>query len=41
MTGTKYQEFQRNGDNRICYNLYKVGTTASLGVAVNLGRMTS
>lgn len=35
ITGTKYQEYQQNGDNRIYYNLYNVGTTATLGVALN------
>ncbi len=35
ITGTKYQEFQSNGANRIYYNLYKVGTTASFGVTAN------
>lgn len=35
ITGTKYQEYQQSGDNRIYYNLYNVGTTATLGVSVN------
>ena len=35
LTGTKYQEFQKNGDNRIDYNLYDVGTTATVGVGIN------
>ena len=34
LTGTKYQEFQRSGNNTIFYNLYKLGTTASIGVNV-------
>jgi len=34
ITGTRYQEFQQNGANRIYYNLYDVGTTASLGLSV-------
>ena len=29
--GTKYKELQQNGDNTIYYNLYKTGTTFSLG----------
>jgi TonB-dependent receptor len=29
--GTKYKELQQNGDNVIYYNLYKTGTTFSLG----------
>ena len=29
--GTKYKEMQESGDNRIYYNLYKTGTTFSLG----------
>lgn len=29
--GTKYKELQQNGDNIIYYNLYKTGTTFSLG----------
>ena len=35
ITGTKYQEYQQNGDNKIFYNLYDVGTTASLGMSFN------
>ena len=35
ITATKYQEFQQSGDNKIFYNLYDVGTTASVGVALN------
>jgi len=35
ITGTKYQEYQQSGANRIYYNLYDVGTTATLGVALN------
>jgi outer membrane receptor protein involved in Fe transport len=35
ITGTKYQEFQQLGDNKIFYNLYKVGTSASLGLDIN------
>ena len=32
--GTDYKEYQENGDNRIYYNLYKVGTSGSLGLSV-------
>ncbi len=32
LTGTKYQEFQENGDNKIFYNRYKTGTSVSLGI---------
>ena len=35
ITGTRYQEFQQSGDNRVYYNRYKVGTTGSLGVGIN------
>lgn len=35
ITGTRFQEFQQSGANRIFYNLYSVGTTASLGLSVN------
>ena len=35
ITGTKFQEYQQNGDNRIYYNLYDVGTTAALGMSFN------
>ncbi|OYY91396.1 MAG: TonB-dependent receptor [Sphingomonas sp. 28-66-16] len=35
ITGTKYQEYQQNGANRIYYNLYNVGTTATFGLSVN------
>jgi TonB-dependent receptor len=35
ITGTKFQEYQQNGDNRIYYNLYNVGTTGALGIAFN------
>ena len=35
ITGTKYQEFQQSGDNRVYYNLYNVGTTGSLGIGIN------
>jgi TonB-dependent receptor len=34
ITGTKYQELQENGANRIFYNRYNVGTTVSLGLSV-------
>ncbi len=32
LTGTKYQEFQRSGDNIVYSNLYKLGTSVELGV---------
>lgn len=33
--GTKYQEFQELGDNRIYYNRYDVGAKFSLGIGIN------
>lgn len=35
ITGTRFQEFQESGPNRIFYNLYNLGTTATLGLSVN------
>ncbi|MBX9860203.1 MAG: TonB-dependent receptor [Sphingomonas sp.] len=35
ITGTRFREFQENGPNRIFYNLYNLGTTATLGLSVN------
>ena len=35
ITGTRYQELQENGTNRLFYNEYRVGTTATLGLTVN------
>jgi len=35
ITGTKYKEFQQSGANFIYYNLYKIGTSASIGLSVN------
>jgi TonB-dependent receptor len=35
ITGTKYQEFQENGPNRIFYNLYRPGTSATFGLTFN------
>jgi hypothetical protein len=35
ITGTKYQEYQQSGANRIYYNRYDVGTTATFGIGVN------
>ena len=35
ITGTKYQEYQESGDNRIYYNLYNVGTSGTLGLSIN------
>ena len=32
LTGTKYQELQENGDNKVFYNRYKTGTSVSLGL---------
>lgn len=32
ITGTKNKEFQQSGDNIVYFNLYKLGTTASLGL---------
>ncbi len=34
ITGTRFREFQQSGANRIFYNLYSVGTTASLSLGV-------
>jgi outer membrane receptor protein involved in Fe transport len=34
ITNTKYQEYQRVGANRNYYNLYNLGTTATLGASV-------
>ena len=34
LTGTKYQEYQELGDNRVYYNRYKVGTTLNLGASI-------
>lgn len=34
LTGTRYQEYQEFGDNRVYYNRYKVGTTVNLGASV-------
>ncbi len=35
ITGTRFQEFQENGPNRIFYNRYNLGTTATFGLSVN------
>jgi TonB-dependent receptor len=35
LTNTKYQEFQENGANKIYYNRYKQGISASIGVELN------
>jgi outer membrane receptor protein involved in Fe transport len=35
LTNTKYQELQENGENKIFYNRYKQGISASLGVEIN------
>ena len=35
ITGTRFQEFQESGPNRIFYNLYNLGTTATLRLSVN------
>ena len=34
MTGTKYQEYQELGENRVYYNRYNVGTMLNLGASV-------
>ena len=34
LLGTKYQEYQETGDNRIYYNRYRVGRTFNLGATV-------
>ena len=34
ITGTRYQEFQQAGSNRVYYNRYKVGTSASVGLGI-------
>jgi TonB-dependent receptor len=34
LTGNKYQELQESGDNRIFYNRYKEGVSASLGIDI-------
>jgi outer membrane receptor protein involved in Fe transport len=34
LTGTKYQEFQEVGENKIFYNRYKNGTSVSLGLEI-------
>lgn len=33
--GTKYQEYQQDGDNRIYYNRYNVGTQTTIGIGFN------
>lgn len=35
LTNTKYQEFQESGDNKIFYNRYRQGISASIGVEIN------
>ncbi|OYU13950.1 MAG: TonB-dependent receptor [Alphaproteobacteria bacterium PA4] len=35
ITGTKYKEYQQSGDNIVYFNLYKLGTTASLGLKLD------
>lgn len=34
ITGTRYQEFQQSGANRIYYNLYRTGTSFSFGATM-------
>ncbi len=34
ITGTKYQEFQQSGANKVFFNLYDVGTSGTIGAAV-------
>jgi outer membrane receptor protein involved in Fe transport len=36
ITGTKHQEFQRSGNNRVDTNSYKVGTTLALSASIKL-----
>lgn len=35
ITGTRFREFQESGQNRIFYNLYDLGTTATFGLSIN------
>jgi TonB-dependent receptor len=35
ITGTKYQEYQQSGDNRVYYNLWEIGTTFAVGARIN------
>lgn len=35
LTNTKYQELQENGENKIFYNRYRQGISASIGVELN------
>ena len=35
LTNTKYQELQQSGENKIFYNRYKQGISASIGVEIN------
>ena len=35
ITGTKVQEYQQSGDNRVYYNLYPLGTTFAFGARIN------
>ena len=34
ITGTKYQEFQQSGSNRIFFNRYDVGTSGTIGASL-------
>jgi hypothetical protein len=34
LTNNKYRELQENGDNRVFYNRYKEGISASLGIDI-------
>lgn len=34
LTRTRYQEFQKSGNNRVFYNRYRIGTTIELGVSL-------
>jgi outer membrane receptor protein involved in Fe transport len=34
ITGTKYQEYQESGANRVYFNLYDVGTSGTLGASI-------
>jgi len=35
ITGTRYQEFQSLGENKIYYNRYDLGTSATIGLSIN------
>ena len=35
ITGTRYQEFQSNGVNRVDFNSYDVGVSGSMGASIS------